>query len=253
MSGRYRCIVYSPVGVGDIEGPLDADCSMKGQGEMLCGFLDALGISSAHFVGNDTGGAIAQAVAAYAPHYVDRLVLSDCDALDNWPPLQLRLLRLALAIPGMGALLAVGLRVPALARTSLAFGRLYHSRDILTADRIERLRRPYADSRRRARFRRLLDAMDSATTMAMVEPLGRFSRPTMIVWGRHNAYWPTVWADRLAEVIGGTVRVEILDDAGLTGCEERPDAFCRLLEDFLCEENSTQRSRTVESARESFG
>jgi pimeloyl-ACP methyl ester carboxylesterase len=72
-------------------------------------------------VGNDTGGGICQLVVAHAPDRVGRLVLTNCDAYDAFPPLLLRpLCALARRRPRALDILLRGLRTRA-GRTLLAF------------------------------------------------------------------------------------------------------------------------------------
>ena len=41
-------------------------------------------------VGNDTGGALCQYVVTRHPERIGRLVLTNCDAFDNFPPAMFR-------------------------------------------------------------------------------------------------------------------------------------------------------------------
>ena len=53
---------------------------------MVMDVLDGLGLDQVDLVGNDSGGAIAQLVAARVPERVRSLTLTNCDTHDNWPP-----------------------------------------------------------------------------------------------------------------------------------------------------------------------
>ena len=85
LSARYRCLAPDLLGLGDTETPEGADWSLSAQAAMVVGFLDALGIERTHLVGHDHGGAVAQLLAAEYPERIDRLVLSNAEAYDNWP------------------------------------------------------------------------------------------------------------------------------------------------------------------------
>jgi pimeloyl-ACP methyl ester carboxylesterase len=196
-------------------------------------------------VGHDTGGAIAQVFAVRWPESVCRLVLADCDAFDNWPPGQVKLLQRVARLPGGVRLMAAAMRVPALARCPLGFGRLVFDKRLLTADRLASYARPLTSGgESRERFRRLLLAMDSRHTIEIVESLRRFTRPTMIIWGCEDAYWTPSWAKRLYDTIPGAERLELVPFAGLACHEERPGHFAELLGQFL----DTNASRPQEVA-----
>jgi pimeloyl-ACP methyl ester carboxylesterase len=85
LSLRYRCLAPDLLGLGDTETPDGADWSLRAQAAMVVGFLDALGVERTHVVGHDHGGAIAQLLAAEHSDRIDRLVLSNAEAYDNWP------------------------------------------------------------------------------------------------------------------------------------------------------------------------
>ena len=68
---------YAPdmVGFGYTERPADQVYDLAHWLDHILGFLDALAIDRAHFVGNSFGGALSLALAARHPERVDRLVL----------------------------------------------------------------------------------------------------------------------------------------------------------------------------------
>jgi pimeloyl-ACP methyl ester carboxylesterase len=75
-------------------------------------------------VGNDTGGAIAQLVAAYHPERISGLVLTNCDAYERFFPPLFRPLQYAARVPGGVEAIAATLRVPASRRLPIAYGKL---------------------------------------------------------------------------------------------------------------------------------
>jgi pimeloyl-ACP methyl ester carboxylesterase len=85
LARAYRCIAPDLLGLGDTEPAPDADWSVRAQAAMLIRLLDGLGLERAHVVGHDQGGAIAQLLAAEHADRVDRLILSNAEAYDNWP------------------------------------------------------------------------------------------------------------------------------------------------------------------------
>ena len=48
--------------------------------------LDALELSDVTIVANDTGGAVSQALVGRHPERMGRLVVTSCDAFENFPP-----------------------------------------------------------------------------------------------------------------------------------------------------------------------
>ena len=85
LGAEFRCVAPDLLGLGDTETPAGADWSLPAQAAMIVGFLDRLGVERAHVVGHDHGGALAQLLAAEHPERLDRLVLANAEAYDNWP------------------------------------------------------------------------------------------------------------------------------------------------------------------------
>ena len=82
----FRCIAPDwPLGSHSIAMDPEADLSPPGLAGLIVEFLAQLDLDDVVLVGNDTGGALAQMVAARKPDRVGMLVLTPCDAFRNWP------------------------------------------------------------------------------------------------------------------------------------------------------------------------
>ena len=129
-------------------------------------------------VANDTGGALAQILAAERPERLTRLVLTNCDCLENFLPLAVRPLQWLAHVPGAYALLARSGASARLRRSPLAYGMLTHRPipDEVTAAWAAPLRRPEI----RADMVAFLKGIDKRDTMRAAEVL--HERPVPTCW-----------------------------------------------------------------------
>lgn len=76
LAQHFRCYAPDTLGFGYTDFPADiAAFDMDRWIAHLTGFMDALGIERAHFIGNSYGGALTLALATRHPERVDRMVL----------------------------------------------------------------------------------------------------------------------------------------------------------------------------------
>lgn len=234
LAPRRRVMIVETLGLGDTEGPRSADYGLAAQAARVRGLLSALGIASAHVVGNDTGGVIAQIFATRWPHCVRSLVLSDCGVHGAWPPARAAWAAAVAGVPGGAGATAALLKVPTLARSRSGFGRMVHDVRLLTDERLAQYLDAVAGSRqRRASLKRFLRALKSTDLAATSQLLGQLEVPTMIVWGAEDAFVSPSWAKSLYDSIPGARRFEIIPFTGASCHEERPDIFARLLDEFF--------------------
>ncbi len=92
LTDRARCIVPDlPLGAHQVPMPADADLSPLGLARLIVELIERLELDDVTLVGNDTGGALCQLVAAHHPQRLGRLVLTNCDSFEHFPPKQFRL------------------------------------------------------------------------------------------------------------------------------------------------------------------
>ena len=93
---QRRCIAPDLLGMGFTDPRPGQSLSPESQVEMLFHLMDRLGVDNADVVGNDSGGAVAQLMAARAPGRVRTLLLTNCDSeIDNPPPALMTVIELA--------------------------------------------------------------------------------------------------------------------------------------------------------------
>src|SRR5918999_4159511 len=85
VAESHRCLVPDlPMGGHDVPMDEDADLSPPGLAKLLDDFLAALDLDDVTIVANDTGGALTQILLANHPDRVSRVVITSCDAFDNF-------------------------------------------------------------------------------------------------------------------------------------------------------------------------
>ncbi|HWJ70638.1 MAG TPA: alpha/beta fold hydrolase [Sphingobium sp.] len=196
--------------VGD--GPYD----IAALGEDACAVLEACRVGSAHIVGLSMGGMVAQWLAAHRPERVERLVIANSAAFIPARELWDRNIAMALS-EGMTALAEPTMR----GWLSPSFpDRHVAAMQALVAGMEAMSPQGYADA---CRILRDTDLRDD---------LRRIAAPTLIINGEADGPRGRAAADGMSEGIGGSVRRE-LPGAGHLSNIDHPDAFTRLVRDFL--------------------
>ena len=196
-----------PLGAHPVPLHEDADLRPTGVARLVLDFLAALDLSDVTLVGNDTGGALVQFVVDTDPTRVGRLVLTNCDAFDQFPPPPFGLLVAAGRRPGRLRLLMGPTRLRAVRHSALGFGPLATRLDPqLTRRWIEPVLRSREVRRDAARFMasiRPADLLDVSTR------LPTFERPVLLAWGTADRFFKLEFGRRLAEVFPNARLVEI--------------------------------------------
>lgn len=232
LAPHCRCIVPDwPLGAHELGMDPRADLSLPGAATLVDEVMTALGLEDVTLVGNDTGGAIVQAVLGRHPDRVGRAVITPCDAFDNFPPrILLHLKHLGRFAP-MVWVMGQMLRVPRLQRLPIAFG--YATRRPIEQDVMRSYTEPARVNRAARRdFAAVARRISKRHTMEAAERLRGFDKPVLVVWTRDDRLFPLAHGRRLAGLLPHA-RFEVIEDSGAFVPEDRPQALAELIKEFV--------------------
>ncbi len=175
----------------------DADLTPRGVARLVLDLIAALDLRDVTLVGNDTGGAIAQFVLDTDPARIGRVVLTNCDAFDTFPPPPFTLLVRALRHPALVSMIALSLRSVRLRHGRLGFGPLA-SRPF-DPEMTSAWVRPLADGSVRRDVAKLARGIDPRDLLDVSTRLGKVAKPVRILWGDADRYFRVDLGRRLAE------------------------------------------------------
>jgi len=184
-----------------------ATLSPLGVARLVRSLLAELGLDDVTLVGNDTGGAICQFLLDDDATGVGRLVLTNCDAHDTFPPFPFNVLfRLARSPRAARALLAP-MSWRALRHSPLGFGLLVRDPDpALTMSWLEPARMSAAIRDEAALFLRAVDPAE----LARVSPrMSGYGRPVSLVWGMADRCFTPALGRRLAAAFPDARFIEV--------------------------------------------
>lgn len=229
-SDPRRCIALDLPGHGHTP-PADegADVSLTGLARRVIELVDHLGLDQFDVVANDTGGAVAQIVAARVGDRLSTLTLTHCDTEGNTPP---RLFAPITVLARLGLLPKLGPYVAARrgrVRLVLAIG--YQRPGRLPDEVVDAYSDPVLGTPHSARaVARIITALSSDDLAAVRTRLATLTAPTLIVWGTgDHLLFKTKWAHRLADLIPATVGVHLIDGARMHFPDEHAEQLIPLL------------------------
>jgi pimeloyl-ACP methyl ester carboxylesterase len=227
----HRCVVPTlPLGAHRHPMHPDSDLSLGGHARLIAEFLERLDLRDVTLVQSDMG--FAQVLAGQRPERVARLVLTSCEAFDNYPPgLPGRTMGLMTKLPGGLNALIQPVRLRALRRLPFALG--WMSKRPIPHDVTDAWFRQLL-SRREIR-RDLLKYVRAARRKDMAaasESVASFDRPALVIWATEDRVMPLEHGRRLAELLPQGRLVEIADSYTLIP-EDQPGELARLIREFV--------------------
>ena len=217
--------------LGSHQLPLEpgADLSPPGLARIIADFISELELEGVTLVGNDTGGALCQLVAAHHPERLARLVLTPCDAYENFLPPALRPLQMLAHVPGALYLIAQSLRVPAARRLPFAYGWVTkRADDALTRSWIA----PALGSGAiRHEVASVLKGISNHYTLAAAERFGEFTKPVLIAWAPEDRFFKLRYGERLANAFPNA-RLELIEDSYTFVPVDQPERTATLIAAF---------------------
>ncbi len=231
LAGEARCIAPDlPLGGHLPPMPPDADLSAPGLAHLVADFLVALDLRAVTLVGTDTGGGVSQVVIANHPERIARLVLVNCDAYRNFPPLRFAPFKLAAFVPGFVPTLALMLgHLPLTARLLYALLARTNPGKPVFDSYFGPLTRNHGV---RHDLGKAIRAVAPRHTLQAARAFPSFRKPVLIVWGEDDLVFPMRDAERLAHDFPNA-RLERVPHARAFVSEDQPARLATLIRQFL--------------------
>jgi pimeloyl-ACP methyl ester carboxylesterase len=234
LSSQFRCIVPDwPLGSHQLPCEPDAELNPLGLAHMIADFLSALDFTNVTLVGNDTGGALCQLLVTTWPGRIARLVLTNCDAYENFLPPRFRPLQWVSRVPGLIFLIAQSMRLDAVRRLPMAFGSLT-IKPIPSPVLDEYLRPVIHNAAIRHDTRKILSGISSKYTLDAAHKFDRFTAPVLLAWGKEDPIFKPTYARQLENAFPNA-RLEYIEDAGALVPEDQPQCLAELIRAFITE------------------
>jgi pimeloyl-ACP methyl ester carboxylesterase len=229
-SADRRCIAVDLPGHGHTPpASTDADVSLTALAHRVIELCDHLQLDRFDLVANNTGGAVAQIVAAHLADRLSTLTLTNCDTEGNTPPTLFKPVTIAARtglLARLGPLIAAS---RSLKLRGLTAGHPHPRR--LPDNVVDAYFGPVFGTRESSTaFARLTGAISSNDLSAVRPQLAELKVPTLIVWGTGDPLFPLKWARRLSDLIPGTTTVTTLKGARMHFPDYRADEFIPLLQ-----------------------
>jgi pimeloyl-ACP methyl ester carboxylesterase len=233
LDGTARSIVPDlPLGSHRTAMNADADITPHGVARLVGDFLGALDLEDVTLVGNDTGGLISQLVALDHGERVGRLVLTNCDCFEVFPPKEFVPMVKSAHIPGAVKAALAPMRAAAARRTVLAYGGLAREiPDEVTAAWIEPAR---TDAAVRGDLIRFMKAVDKSISLDAAERLPRLTIPSVVAWAQDDRFFPRELGERLAATLPNA-RLEPIANSRTFVSEDQPEALADVIRGFVRE------------------
>lgn len=204
----YRC--YLPdLPLGSHRTPLGRSeaLSPRGVAGLVLSFLEALDLNDVTLVGNDTGGAICQFLLDTDTSRIGRVVLTNCDAFETFPPFPFDLLFRWAGRPGVLRALLAPMRLRALRHSPLGFGLLLTDRDpALTASWLDP---SYSRREIREEAATFLRGVDPAELEQVSSRMASYDGPVSLVWGMADRCFKPALGKRLLATFPNARFVEV--------------------------------------------
>lgn len=232
LAESRRCIAPDlPIGGHSIplrDGP---DLSLFDLADVLADFIAALDLDDVTLVANDTGGAVSQALVGRRAERIGRLVLTSCDAFENYPPRAVAYLRPTARVTPAFWLLTQSMRLRLMQRLPIAYGWASHTR-IEPAIMDSYLNGLRTNPQIRRDFARVLRAAEPRDCLQATRDLPRFDRPALVVWAADDRFFPREHGRRLAELLPQG-HFELVADSRTFIPEDQPEQLVALVTEFL--------------------
>jgi pimeloyl-ACP methyl ester carboxylesterase len=207
LADRFRCIAPDlPFGAHRVPMRPDADLSPVGLAGIVAELIERLELDDVTVVGNDSGGAVSQILVTRQPERIGRLVLTNCDTHENFPPGIFKALPPLAKLPGGTWLLLQPFKVKAVARTAFA---PFSKAGIPPAYIAAWSEGAFGDAGVRHDLGKITAGLNKRYTLEAAEALRGSQLPILLAWAPGDRFFPMRYPQRLAAETGNARIVEI--------------------------------------------
>ncbi|HEU4702414.1 MAG TPA: alpha/beta hydrolase [Conexibacter sp.] len=235
LRADHRCIVPTlPLGAHTRPMNADADLTIHGVARLVDELLERLDLRDVTLVMNDWGGP-QLLVAEGRTERIGRLVITSCEAFENFPPgIGGKMLELSARMPGGLAIAFATFRVRPLRRLPTAWG--WMSKRPVPHDVMDAWFRPVQKQRaiRRDLRKYATSIPPKQELLSWAEALRTFDRPALVAWAAEDRLMPPEHGRRLADLLPQGRHVEIEDSYTLIP-EDQPAVLAGHIRDFLAD------------------
>ena len=234
LAKQFRCIVPDlPLGSHTTPLNADADVSPPGLAKLIAEFLAKLNLQQVTLVGNDTGGALCQLVVTAHPERIARLVLTNCDAFENFPPKAFVPLMKGAYVPGFLFVLAQMLRSEMVRRSPVAFGWL--SQKPIDNAVLDVYLKPMIENRAiRRDLGKILRGVSTKYTLDAAKKLAHCKIPVLLAWATADRFFKIKDAERLQQIIPNA-QLKRIEDSLTFVPEDQPEQLAQFIREFIAE------------------
>ena len=230
LAQTHQVVALDLLGCGLSDKPVDADYDMQAQARFVFDFMDTMGLTSVHLVGNSMGGRIAMECAAMQPERVKSLVLSapagiGRDTLFNF--------RLA-SIPVLGDILTK----PSLFGLGMIWKLAFHDKRFVTPDMVaEKVALALLPNAQTVFLKTLRGFLSfggflEAPRRAFLQRIPSIKCPSLVIWGQQDQFLPVTHVQVLKPLLAHA-QYELIDHCGHVPMTEITDRFNQLTNTFL--------------------
>ena len=185
----------------------DADQSPRGVARQILAFLEALDLDDVTLVGSDTGGALAQFLVDTDARRIGRLVLTNCDAFDTFPPFPFSVIFRLLGGTARMKFNLLPMRLRAFRHSPLGFGLL--ANDFDPAQTRSWVDAAITNRGARADAVRFLRRAEPKDLLEVSTRLDSYEGPVHIVWGMADRAFKPSLGRRLQQAFRNAEFVEV--------------------------------------------
>jgi pimeloyl-ACP methyl ester carboxylesterase len=199
-----------PLGAHTTPMAAGADLSPVGIARVVLAFLEALDLDDVILVGSDTGGGVSQLVVDTDPGRIGRLVLTNCDAFDVFPPAPFDTLFRVARHPRAGQVLLQSMRPGFLRNSKLGFGWLVR-RDLTAAETRPWVEPYLGDPGVRRDVAAFCRGWDRRGLEQVSARMATFGKPVLLCWAPADPFFRYALAKRLLATFPDATLVEFRD------------------------------------------